>query len=104
MVTVNSVALKQHTSDAVPNVEVSEVGNLIFLLAELWELNSDSIKRHWVLNLFASGHGDHGREVYATHTQTHTHAHTHTDTHITHTYHTHTHTHTHTDTLGKVAW
>ena len=63
IVTVNSVALKQHTSGAVPSVEVSELGDLIFLLAELWELNSDNIKRHWVLNLFASGHGDRGREV-----------------------------------------
>ena len=35
IVTVNSVALKQHTSGAVPNVEVSELGDLIFLLAEL---------------------------------------------------------------------
>lgn len=85
MVTVNSVALKQRTSDAVPNVEVSEVGDLIFLLAELWELKSDSIKRHWVLNLFASGHGDHGREVYTTHT------------------HTDRHTRACTHTLGKVA-
>ena len=34
MVTVNSVALKQHTSDAVPNVEVSEV---IILLTDIDE-------------------------------------------------------------------
>ena len=61
---ISSAALKQHTSATIPNIEVSEIEDFIFLLAELWELDIDNIKRHWVLNLFACGHGDHGREVH----------------------------------------
>lgn len=61
---ISSVALKQHTSATIPNIEVSEIEDFVFLLAELWELDIDDIKRHWVLNLFACGHGDHGREVW----------------------------------------
>ena len=60
---ISSVALKQHTSATIPSIEVSEIEDFIFLLAKLWELDIDDIKGHWVLNLFACGHGDHGREV-----------------------------------------
>ena len=62
--TISSVALKQYaTNVAVPQIELVEFSDFIFLLAELWNLDTDSIKQHWVANLFAAGMGDQGREV-----------------------------------------
>lgn len=62
--TVNAIALESPTATTpLPQLEVVEFSDFIFLLAQLWGLDIDSIKQHWVCNLFAAGLGEHGRDV-----------------------------------------
>ena len=44
-------------------IDVSEYQDLVFVLAQLWKLDLDRIKNHWVCNLFAAGLVDQGKKV-----------------------------------------
>ncbi len=65
--TANSVAVNklqsQTSSVAVPQLEITELSDLVFLLAHLWGLDADAIREHWASHLFAAGLGDQGKDV-----------------------------------------
>ena len=61
--TVASVAVQQLTITTLPRVDVSEFSDFVFLLGDEWALNGDDIRLYWVLNLFAAGLAENGKEV-----------------------------------------
>ena len=63
---VPCLCVQQYVSnDTVPNVELAEYSDFVFLLSKLWEVDMDAIKLHWVINLFAAGLVDQGKQVNA---------------------------------------
>ena len=44
-------------------VEVTEYQDFVFLLGQLWKVNMDQLKAHWVCNLYAIGSSDQGKKV-----------------------------------------
>ena len=45
------------------SVEVVEFEDYVFLLAELWRVDVDGVRKHWTACFFAAGLGERGREV-----------------------------------------
>ena len=61
---VPCLCVQQYVSDGtVPNVELAEYSDFVFLLSKLWEVDMDAVKLHWVTNLFAAGLVDQGKQV-----------------------------------------
>ena len=65
--TFTSVALKElrrmAPSVSLTHLELAELDDFVFLLSDLWSLDTDGIRVHWVSNLFAAGRDGHGKKV-----------------------------------------
>ena len=65
--TWTSVALKElrktMPSASLSHLELAELDNFVFLLADLWDLDADGIRKYWVSNLFAAGKEAYGKAV-----------------------------------------
>lgn len=59
--TLASQALS-HTSSTL-GLEVASHRDIVFLLAELWGLEGDTVRRQWVNAFFAAGMAENGTEV-----------------------------------------
>ena len=51
------------SSSSSSSVEVVEFEDFVFLLAELWRVDVDGVRKHWTACFFAAGLGERGREV-----------------------------------------
>ena len=65
--TFTSMALKELRT-ATPSVslarlELAEFDDFVFLLCDLWGLNADRVRVHWVSSLFAAGREGLGKKV-----------------------------------------
>ena len=64
---LTSHALKQlrqsQPSISLSHLELAELDDFVFLLADLWHLDQDAIRFHWLANLFAAGREAHGKKV-----------------------------------------
>ena len=65
--TLTSVALKElrkaTPSVSLAHLELAEFDDFVFLLSNLWGLDTDTIRVHWVANLFAAGKEGLGKKV-----------------------------------------
>ena len=65
--TWTSVALKElriiTPSISLTHLELTDLDDFVFLLGELWGLDVDSIRLHWVSNLFGAGKEAYGKKV-----------------------------------------
>ena len=64
--TCTSVALKElriTPSIALTHLELADLDDFIFLLGDLWGLDVDHIRLHWVSNLFRAGKKDYAKKV-----------------------------------------
>ena len=50
-------------SISLTHLELAELVDFVFLLADLWHLDQDAIRFHWLANLFAAGREAHGNKV-----------------------------------------
>ena len=65
--TLTSTALKElrraAPSVSLARLELAEFDDFVFLLCDLWGLNADRVRVHWVSNLFAAGREGLGKKV-----------------------------------------
>ena len=62
MSTPNCQAMARIPTDEIC-LDVMEFQDFIFLLGQLWKMDLDKIKNHWVCNLFAAGVIEQGKKV-----------------------------------------
>jgi hypothetical protein len=65
--TLTSAALRElrmaTPSVSLARLELAEFDDFVFLLCDLWGLNADGVRVHWVSNLFAAGRDGLGKKV-----------------------------------------
>ncbi len=62
--TLANLALSQlPTNTSTVNLEVANYRDIVFLLADLWGLDGDVVKRQWLIGFFAAGLAENGSEV-----------------------------------------
>ena len=54
-------------TDSYVSLHLTSTSEVVFSLAQLWEVGADKVKVQWVSNLFAAGHGDRAKEVNSNH-------------------------------------
>lgn len=64
---LTSDALKElrtsRPSLSLSHLELAELDDHVFLLVDLWQLDADSVRMHWISSLFAASKEAHGKKV-----------------------------------------